>query len=179
LRRIAAAIIVVALVTCAVLARQRGIDGPMVQRELRALGWLAVPLFLVAFSAGELLHLPGVIFVVAARVVFGPSLGFVLGYLGAVLAVTISFAMARQLLSAARGAKDPWRPRLRVLQRAMSRLETRPVQTIAILRLVLWLAPPLSYALASSNVKLRDHLVGSAIGLATPVLGVVLLSGYF
>ena len=56
--------------------------------------------------------------------------------------------------------------------------EARPVQTIALLRLVLWLAPPLSYALASSNIRMRDHILGSAIGLIPPVLAVTLLSGY-
>ena len=150
----------------------------MVQRELLALGYFAPPLFLVIFAAGELLHLPGILFVIVARVVFGPSLGFVLGYVGAVFAVTISFAVARQILAAARSTTDPWRPRWRFLQRAFDRLEAHPVQTIALLRLVLWLAPPLSYALASSKVRVRDHVVGSAIGLVAPVLGVVLLGGY-
>lgn len=105
-------------------------------------------------AAGELLHLPGMFFfIVIARVVFGPALGFVLGYAGAVIAVTLSFVVARQL-------------------------EAHPVQTTALLRLVLWLAPPLSYALASSNIRVRDHLLGSAIGLAVPVGAVVFLSGY-
>lgn len=177
-RRIAAGVAVIVLVTCAVLARRSGVDGPMLQRELLALGCLAPPLFLLVFAAGELLHLPGILFVVVARVVFGPSLGFVLGYLGAVLAVSLSFAVGRQLLRAARGDREPWRPRWRWVARALERLETRPVQTIALLRLVLWLAPPLSYALASSRVRTRDHAIGSAIGLAVPVLAVVLLGGY-
>jgi uncharacterized membrane protein YdjX (TVP38/TMEM64 family) len=113
-----------------------------------------------------------------ARVVFGPGLGFALGYGGAVLAVTVSFVVARQIVAAARSTKEPWRPRWRTLRRALGRLEAHPVQTIALLRLVLWLAAPLSYALASSNVRVRDHVVGSAIGLLAPVAAIVLLSGY-
>jgi hypothetical protein len=38
------------------------------------------------------------------------------------------------------------------------------------------LAPPLTYALALSPVKQRDHLVGSALGLVIPVSAVVFLS---
>lgn len=167
------------MIAAAVIARRSGVDGPMVQRELLALGCLAPPLFLVVMAAAELLHLPGmVLFVVVARVVFGPIAGFALAYTGAVLAVTLSFIVARQLIAAARSTNEPWRPRWRWVRRAMERLEGRPVQTIALLRLVLWLAPPLSYALASSNLRVRDHLLGSAIGLAAPVAGVVLLSGY-
>jgi uncharacterized membrane protein YdjX (TVP38/TMEM64 family) len=178
LRRIAAAAFVAALVGCAVYARRSGVDGAMIQRELLALGWLAAPLFLVVMAAGELLHLPGMVFVVAARLVFGPSAGFALGYVGAVFAVTVSFVVARQLLAAARATNEPWRPRWRFLQRALGRLESHPVQTIALLRLVLWLAAPLSYALASSNVKVKDQVLGSAIGLFAPVLVAVVLTGY-
>jgi uncharacterized membrane protein YdjX (TVP38/TMEM64 family) len=118
------------------------------------------------------------VFIVLARLVFGPSVGFVLGYAGAVFAVTVSFLVARQLVAAARSSREPWRPRWKFAQRALARLEAHPVQTVALLRLVLWLAPPLSYALASSKLRLRDHVIGSALGLFAPVLVAVLLSGY-
>ena len=173
-----AAVVVAALIAAAIVARRSGVDGPMVQRELLALGWLAAPLFLLIMAAGELLHLPGMVFIVVARLVFGPSVGFLLGYAGAVFAVTVSFVVARQLVAAARASTEPWRPRWRFAQRALDRLETRPVQTVALLRLVLWLAPPLSYALAASKLRVRDHVVGSALGLLAPVLVAVLLSGY-
>lgn len=177
-RRAAAALVVAGIIVAAIFARRSGVDAPMLQRELIALGCFAPPLFILVMVTGELLHLPGIAFVVLARVVFGPSLGFVLGYAGAVLAVTMSFLVARQLVAAARATREPWRPRWQWLRRALARLEGHPVQTIALLRLVLWLAPPLSYALASSNVRVRDHLFGSAIGLAAPVAGVIFLSGY-
>jgi uncharacterized membrane protein YdjX (TVP38/TMEM64 family) len=170
---------VLLLLACAIVARRSGVDGPMVQRELLALGWLAAPLFLLVMAAGELLHLPGILFVVAARVVFGPSLGFVLGYAGAIFAVTISFAVARQLFAAARSTDEPWRPRWKWLRRSLERVEARPVRTIAFLRLILWLAPPLSYALASSKVRARDHIAGSALGLLVPVVVAVFVGGYF
>lgn len=178
-RRIAAGLLVVALVIGAILARRAGVDGPMVQRELLALGYFAPPLFLLVFAVGELLHLPGILFVLVARLVFGPSLGFVLGYTGALLAVTVSFTVGRQVLAAARATKEPWRPKWKLLRKAFDRLEARPVQTIALLRVVLWLAPPLSYALASTGVRGRDHVVGSALGLIPPVLAVAIVGGYF
>lgn len=169
----------VLMVVAAVVARRSGVDAPRLQRELLALGYFGPPLFLLVMAAAELLHLPGMfVFVVIARVVFGPGLGFALAYAGAVLAVTLSFLLARQLITAARSTSEPWRPRWRFLRRALERLEQRPVTTIAVLRGVLWLAPPLSYALASSNVRLRDHVLGSAAGLLGPVAAVVFLSGY-
>lgn len=170
--------LVVAMLVGGFLARRSGVDGPMLQRELLALGCFAPPLFLLVFAAGELMHLPGILFVLVARLVFGPSLGFVLGYAGALLAVTLSFTVGRYVVAAARSSKEPWRPKWRILRRTFERLEAHPVKTIAVLRLVLWLAPPLSYALASTSVRGRDHFVGTALGLVIPVAAVAILGGY-
>ncbi|MBX3188505.1 MAG: TVP38/TMEM64 family protein [Labilithrix sp.] len=177
--RLAAAAVVAALVIAAVALRRSGVDAEMLQRELEALGWLAPPLFVLVFAVGELLHLPGILFVVVARVVFGPWGGFALGYVGALFALTVSFAVARRLVSAARATREPWRPKIRLLRRAFERLEAHPVRTIALLRLVLWLAPPLTYAIATTRVRARDHLIGCAIGLVIPVLVVALAGGLF
>jgi uncharacterized membrane protein YdjX (TVP38/TMEM64 family) len=40
---------------------------------------------------------------------------------------------------------------------------------VAILRLILWMAPPLNYALAMSAVRFRDYVIGSALGLLIPI----------
>jgi uncharacterized membrane protein YdjX (TVP38/TMEM64 family) len=175
--RAAAGLVIAALVTAAVIARRAGVDAEMVRRDLLALGWLAAPVFLLVFAAGELLHLPGILFVVVARLVFGPVAGLALGYAGALFALTVSFTVARQLVAAARATREPWRPRWRFLRRAFERLEARPVRTVALLRLVLWLAPPLTYALAATQIRAREHLVGCAVGLVVPVLAANFVSG--
>ena len=51
----------------------------------------------------------------------------------------------------------------------LARLEERPIRTVALLRLFLWLAPALTYALALSRIRYRHYVAGSAIGLALPV----------
>jgi uncharacterized membrane protein YdjX (TVP38/TMEM64 family) len=56
------------------------------------------------------------------------------------------------------------------IERALVFLESRPIMTVAILRLIFWMAPPLNYALAMTPVKLRDYVIGSAVGLAAPVV---------
>ena len=53
------------------------------------------------------------------------------------------------------------------------------MRTVLLLRLVLWMAPELNYALALSNVGYRPYLVGSALGLVAPIGGTVLLFDYF
>jgi uncharacterized membrane protein YdjX (TVP38/TMEM64 family) len=61
----------------------------------------------------------------------------------------------------------PW------LRLAMLRLETRPIATVAVLRLVFFMLPALNYVLALTPVRFRDFVVGSALGL---VPGVALVS---
>ncbi len=169
--------IVAVLVAAALAARRAGVDGERLQQELLALGALAAPVFILFFAVGELLHLPGIVFVLVARHVFGPVMGLAVGYAGAVFALTVSFAVARLLVRAARATREPWRPRWAPLRRAFERLENRPVRNVALLRLVLWLTPPLTYALAATRVRGRDHLLGSALGLVVPVIGVHVLYG--
>lgn len=165
------------LVALAVLARRHGLDAASLEAELLALGCFAAPVFILLFAAGELLHLPGIVFVVVARHVFGPLTGFAVGYAGAVFALAVSFALARRLSIAARGTREPWRPRWSILRRLFDRLERAPVRSVALLRLVLWLAPPLTYAVATTGVRARDHLLGSALGLLVPVAAVHVLYG--
>ncbi|MCB9621848.1 MAG: DedA family protein, partial [Sandaracinus sp.] len=52
--------------------------------------------------------------------------------------------------------------------------ERRPVRVVALLRLILWMAPPLNYALAMSAVRFRDYVVGSALGLILPIAAAAL-----
>ena len=56
------------------------------------------------------------------------------------------------------------------MQRLLTNIDTRPVLTVAPLRLIFQTAPPLNYALAMTTVRWRDHLVGSALGLPVPVI---------
>ena len=62
-----------------------------------------------------------------------------------------------------------------LLKRILNRLDERPIRTVFILRILLFLAPPLNYALAMTNVRFRDYLVGSALGLVLPLLIITLL----
>lgn len=175
--RLGAALLMAFLVVGALLARSAGVDAGSLQRELIGLGCLAVPVFIVAFTVGELLHLPGIVFVVGAHSVFGPTLGLAIGYAGALTALTVSFALARGLVVAARATREPWRPRWRPLRRTFERLEAWPVSSVALLRSVFFLASPLTYALATTKVRARDHLLGTALGIVVPVLVVTALSG--
>ena len=47
---------------------------------------------------------------------------------------------------------------------------TRPLRTVVLLRIVLWMSPQLNYALALTGISFRNYLLGSAFGLIWPIV---------
>lgn len=177
LRRAALAVLVLAFVGGAVFLYSTGSVTPSgIRAWLDSLGPAAPVLFVGAFVLGSFVGLPGMAFVVGARLAFGPWLGFALGYGGGLCAVTLPFVTARLLR---RQPEVPWRPKNRHLARAFAQLETHPLRAVILLRLLLWFNPPLSYALALTSVRLRDYLIGCAVALAPVVAAGVIASGWF
>lgn len=169
------AVLVVALV---VVARVTGLTAYLSTERIRAVmaavGYWGPIAFVVIFSVGELVQIPGAIFVAAAVVAYGRAGGGVLAFVGALAAVSVSFVVARTL-----GGKPLGAIRSSLARRILSQLEGHPVRTIFLLRLLLWMAPPLNYALALSSVRFRSYLIGTALGLLAPITGLVLLSDQF
>ncbi len=132
-------------------------------------GLFGTLLFLGAFTAGNLLHVPGMPFVFAGVLGYGGFRGGLLALVGAVLAVTVTFLVVR--LVGGQPLADVKRP---LLKRLLGSLEHRPVRTVVALRTLFQMSPPLNYTLAMSGVRFRDYFVGSIAGLALPVLAVAL-----
>ncbi|MEM9861424.1 MAG: VTT domain-containing protein [Myxococcota bacterium] len=159
-----------ALTVAAILAlRSTGMSGAeMIERTRSAMASAGIGgflLFVVLFALGELMHVPGLVFIAAAVFAYEPTLGAVAGYTGAVASVSIAFAVVRGAGGQALKTVDkPW------LQRWLKRLEARPVRVVFLLRTLLWMAPILNYALAMAPLRFRDYFIGSALGLVMPVI---------
>ncbi len=157
-----------ALVALFVVARQTGlVDAASVERlrtivaDTGAWGGLV---FIALFAGGQFAHVPGMVFVVVGLLVFGQFVGFALAWVGAVIAVSVSFYFVRLVGGTPlTDASTPW------LARSLAQLEARPVRTVILLRLVLWLNPLLNTTLALTRLRYRDYLIGSAIGLLAPI----------
>jgi len=139
--------------------RPESISGLLAGRGL----W-GIVAFAALFSAGQLLRVPGPMFIATAVAVYGRNLGMPVALLGALVSVTVSFAVVRTF--AGRALTDVQRPFVR---RLLSKIDSRPVMSVALLRLMFQTAPPLNYALPMTAVRWRDHLVGSLLGLPAPV----------
>lgn len=157
--------------------RASGLTGRLSLEGLRSAVQAAGPwgpgVFTAAFCLGELAHVPGLVFVGAALVVWGPVQGALLAYLAALASVSCTFLLVRCVGGqAATGLRWGW------ARRALDRLERRPVSTVALLRAALILSPPLNYALPLTSLRFRDHLLGSALGLVAPLGAAALASGW-
>ncbi len=145
-----------------------------IHARMAAAGWWGPIGYLVAFSIGELVHVPGTLFVGAAVVSYGRVLGTALAFVGAVVSMSVSFVVVRGL-----GGKPLGTIRWRFVRRILAHLDEHPVRTIVLLRLVLWLTPQLNYILALSNVRFRSYLLGSMVGLLAPVVLLSFAIDYF
>ena len=128
-------------------------------------GPLGAPLLFAATALGELIHIPGLVFVGVSVAVWGKLAGGLIGFGAAVFSVSVSFVVVRAV--GGKALAEIERP---FMKRMMARLEARPILTVFVLRLVLIMSPPLNYALALSSIRMRDYVVGSALGLAPPIL---------
>jgi uncharacterized membrane protein YdjX (TVP38/TMEM64 family) len=135
-------------------------------RELTArCGPVGMVAFVALFAAAQLAHLPGMVFAAAAVVSWGQLLGGLIAWMGALAAGSLSFVVVRAI-----GSKAPdqiSRPRV---ERLLQTLERRPIRTVMLIRLLFWLNPGVNSALALSRVRFRDYALGSAAGLALPIL---------
>ncbi|MDQ3032899.1 MAG: VTT domain-containing protein [Myxococcota bacterium] len=135
--------------------------------DLGALGFLA---YVGIFAVGELMHVPGMIFVGAAMLAYGPALGAAAGLAGAIVSLTVSFYVVRVVGGQPLGEiKRPF------IRRMLAHLDQRPITTIAILRVLFQLMPAINYGLAMSKVRYRDYIVGSVVGMV-PVIAVAALA---
>ncbi|MGM0577850.1 MAG: TVP38/TMEM64 family protein [Myxococcota bacterium] len=156
------------LVALAVTARVTGLTDELTVESLRArvadTGAAGVVLFLAAFAGGNLVQIPGLVFVTVASLCWPGLQAVLLAFVGAVAAVSTSFLVFRTLGGTPLAdVERPW------VRRMLDRLDEAPVQTIALLRLVLLMAPPVNAALALSGVSFRSYLLGSALGLVVPI----------
>jgi uncharacterized membrane protein YdjX (TVP38/TMEM64 family) len=136
---------------------------------MESLGLWGVVLFVVLFAVGEFMHVPGIVFVLAALLAYGRVGGAVAAYLGALASVSFSFLLVRRV-----GGQALAHVKRARIAKVLAHLDRRPILTIAVMRVFLFLLPAVNYGLAMTRVRFRDYLVGSALGLVPPMIVIAL-----
>ena len=137
-----------------------------VRETVSEAGLWGVFVYLVAYTLGLMIQIPGLVFVAAAIMVFGKFWGALLGFVGTVIAISINFVFIRSVGGRALDLIPG-----KFMKRVLDRLETNPIKTTVALRLIFWLAPPVTGALALSSIRYRDFIIGSALGMV-PIITV-------
>ncbi len=131
---------------------------------VQSAGALGVLVFIGLFVGAQIISVPAIVPLGVSVVVFGVVRGTAIGFVAALVGISVVFFMARRV--GGQPLTDVGRPWVR---RLLTRIDERPVRTVALIRLLLWVFPPVNYALAMSPVRYRDYLLGSALGLALPM----------
>lgn len=121
-------------------------------------------IFIVLFVLGNLVQIPGWVFLAAAVLTLGRSLGGLATYVAASISCVVTFLLIRMLGGDALRRLDS-----RIAERIFRHLDARPITSIVLLRVLFQTVPALNYALALSGVKFRNYLIGTLLGLPLPI----------
>lgn len=130
-------------------------------REHQASGLL---IFVLAFALGNLIQIPGWIFLAAAVLTLGQLWGGVVTYIAASISCVVTFFTIRFVGGNALRQLDS-----RLAVNLLGRLDAHPVKSILLLRMLFQTVPALNYTLAMSGVRFRTYLIGTLLGLPIPI----------
>lgn len=177
-RLIRIAIVLAALLLLFYLVRQSDwlstIDPSTVREIVQQWGELGIVIYVLTFTVGLLLYVPGTIFIVVAGLLYGPLWGCLIAFVVANFAVFISFNLIRWL-----GGTSTASELHPALNARLKKISRQPVMTVAFLRTFLWTAPVLNYVLALTAVEQRHHMLGTLLGTLVPIVTIVLASDWF
>lgn len=162
----------------------QSLDHEALQAEVASYGWLGPLLFIALYGAGMIAQIPAYLFIGAAVLAYGAAGGFMVSYLGALVANFGVFAAIRCLRGASAFSASAWeqrapRPLKRLLarirgSRLWSELDRRPYVVVALIRVAFPANPIVTLAFAVTGVALGAYVVGSMVG-AVPQLAVTVL----
>jgi uncharacterized membrane protein YdjX (TVP38/TMEM64 family) len=157
-----------ALILLPVLARVFGLIDRLSPTHLRELvdqagEWGALA-FVTLFVGAVVGQVPGLPFVLAAPALFRLPVAWILCFTASNLAVAVNFALVRRF--GGQPLTEITRPRLRLI---IEKLDDHPIRTVALLRFLTLVFPPVTSVLALTRLRARDHAIGSAIGMLIPI----------
>ena len=122
-------------------------------------------LFVGLFALGNLLHIPGLLFLAAAVLALGKLWGGLITYGAAVFSCGSTFLVIRAV-----GGDGLRLLNNRFTRAVFSHLDQRPAGSVFLLRLAFITAPTLNYSLALSGVGFSPYMLGTLLGLPIPLL---------
>jgi uncharacterized membrane protein YdjX (TVP38/TMEM64 family) len=120
--------------------------------------------FVLLFTLGNLIQVPGWIFLASAVLVLGKVAGGLETYLAASVSCAFTFVAVRWLGGdAVRNLSNPWARRL------VTQLHSHPMRNVVLLRTLFQTLPALNYTLAMSGIGFRKYMAATLVGLPLPI----------
>lgn len=166
-------LVLLLLLLAPLLVRLTGVSEQLSVGHFRALvaeagAWGALA-FVGLFIGAVVAQVPGIAFVAVAPTLFQLPEAWLLCFVASNAAVVLNFALVRRL--GGQPFAELTSPRLR---RLFGQLDQHPVRTVALLRTLTVMFPPVTGALALTRVSARDHALGSVLGMVLPVTVILL-----
>ncbi len=140
-------------------------------RLLDAAGLWAPLIFILVYSAGVCLFVPGTLLTALGAALFGAYWGFVYVWLGAMLGATASFWIGRTL--GREFAVSLIGDRMKRYDEA---IERNGFATVLYLRLIYFPFTPLNFGMGLTRVRFLDYLLGTGLGI---IVGVFIFTFFF
>jgi uncharacterized membrane protein YdjX (TVP38/TMEM64 family) len=170
------ALVVLACAAVLVGVRLTGLDQALSVAGVRATveqaGVLGPLAFGALFVVATLLQIPGIPLLMLAPALFGTGAAMVLCLPLSHVAVLANFELVRRI-----GGRGKTPPKASLITRILAQLDAHPVRTVALVRGITIMFPPVTTALALTRIGRRDHFVGTLIGMTPPVALLVWISG--
>lgn len=134
------------------------------QQTIRAHLVSGLLIFILGFTLGNLLQIPGWIFLAAAVLTLGKLWGGIATYIAACIACFVTFFAIRGVGgNALRKLDHP------LASRVLDHLDAHPVRSVVLLRILFQTLPALNYTLAMSGIRFRAYAIGTLLGLPLPI----------
>jgi uncharacterized membrane protein YdjX (TVP38/TMEM64 family) len=127
--------------------------------------------------AGMFLYLPPLVLVALGGILFETVPAFAYGWVGCLVGATGTFLLVRHL------ARDEFQRRLGARFTRVRALDERLARhgftTMLVLRFVLFLSPPLNWALGASRVRTHHYVGGTALGIVPQMAAIIFFASSF
>jgi uncharacterized membrane protein YdjX (TVP38/TMEM64 family) len=121
-------------------------------------------LFMMLFSLGNLIQVPGWVFLAGAVLTLGRVWGGLVTYVAAIASCSLTFVTIRALGGDALRLLEN-----RIAVRILRGLDAHPIASVALLRVLFQTMPALNYALSMSGIRFRPYVMGTLLGLPLPI----------
>ncbi len=127
---------------------------------LETAGFWAPVAYVLIYAAGVCLFIPGTLLTALGAAIFGPYLGFLYVWIGAMIGSSLAFFIGRYLgrdfAASLIGNK---------LKKYDDGIERNGFATVLYLRLVYFPFTPMNFGMGLTKVRFRDYFAGTALGI--------------